>query len=173
MPGKGLTRETAMTGMLHGSAHVWVYYEGDAGIEVLLQRRSEDAVTWPSHLDISAAGHIDSGETPIGAALRETQEELGLALHREDLRLLFVYREYATVESTNLIENEYQWVYGYPLDTRIEATEFKGEIHSAQWLPLNELIKLAASPQDSKLLVPHGGLYFANLHRELVAPGRL
>ena len=35
--------------------------------------------------DFTAAGHIDPGETPIVAALRETQEEINISLTESNL----------------------------------------------------------------------------------------
>jgi len=54
----------------------------------LFQLRSMDKETFPNKLDVSAAGHISSGEKIIIAALRELEEELGLRL--EESRLEYI-----------------------------------------------------------------------------------
>jgi isopentenyldiphosphate isomerase len=54
----------------------------------LFQLRSMDKETFPNKLDVSAAGHISSGEKIIAAALRELEEELGLQL--EESRLEYI-----------------------------------------------------------------------------------
>ena len=57
-------------------------YEGGAAIiffvgdQVLLQKRTSDAPMWPSNWG-AFGGHIEDGETPREAALREISEELG------------------------------------------------------------------------------------------------
>ncbi len=86
LAGVSLTKQQARQGALHAAAHVWIWRGQGAGIEILLQRRARDKQTWPGHLDISAAGHIRFGETPLLAAIRETAEELALAVKPEDLR---------------------------------------------------------------------------------------
>lgn len=71
-PGKrALTKPEARSGILHGAAHVWIWRIGASGVEILLQRRAADKATWPNHLDISAVGHVDFGETPLTAELKE------------------------------------------------------------------------------------------------------
>jgi isopentenyldiphosphate isomerase len=62
----------------HRSVQVWVVQKvSDGKVRVLLQRRSKYKDTHPNMLDVSCAGHIDSGEDGTKSALRELQEELG------------------------------------------------------------------------------------------------
>lgn len=68
----------------HGSIHVWVF----DGEEVLLQKRSMEKDVFPGCIDASCTGHIDPGETPARAALRELSEELGIIAAEADLRLI-------------------------------------------------------------------------------------
>lgn len=70
--GKGLTEQESFSGLLHGASHLWVWRKVSTGVQVLLQRRSLTKSSWPGLLDISAAGHIDLGEDPITAMVRET-----------------------------------------------------------------------------------------------------
>ena len=48
--------------------------------QLLIQRRSAEKTTYPLRWDVSAAGGVDTGETPRQAAEREVREELGVAL---------------------------------------------------------------------------------------------
>jgi 16S rRNA (adenine1518-N6/adenine1519-N6)-dimethyltransferase len=59
----------------HRAVHLFVF---NAAGELFLQRRSPWKDKHPSKWDSSAAGHVDSGETYVGAARRELAEELGL-----------------------------------------------------------------------------------------------
>ena len=99
--------EVHRDGDWHRSAHVWI---ATSDGRVLLQRRSPAKQSWPDLWDISVAGHVSAGETPVEAALRECAEELGLVLAAEELvpigrlRYQCEYRE-------DFIENEYHDVF--------------------------------------------------------------
>ena len=68
-------RQAHEKGLWHTSAHIWIYNsEGD----IMLQKRSASKDTFPGLWDISVAGHISAGETPLQGALREINEEIGL-----------------------------------------------------------------------------------------------
>jgi len=69
----------------HRTVHVQIF---DFDKRTLFQLRSKDKDSFPNKLDISAAGHISSGEKIITAALRELEEELGLRL--EESRLEYI-----------------------------------------------------------------------------------
>ena len=77
--------ETHRLGLLHRAVHVLVF---DDAARVLLQKRSLSKDSNPGLWDTSVGGHLDSGEDYDGAALRETAEELGIAL-RQPPPLLF------------------------------------------------------------------------------------
>lgn len=74
----------------HRAVHVWV-----AGIDaasgtgpfLLMQRRGMEKDTWPGHFDATVGGHLRAGED-IAQALRESEEEIGIAVELGDLRFL-------------------------------------------------------------------------------------
>ncbi len=149
-------------GALHGASHIWMWRKSGHGVEVLLQTRAKDKRTWPGFLDISAAGHIDFGETPLVAALREAKEEVGIELNDQDLKLLFVARKYIVFKGPQpTIENEFRWIYAHELIDESSLHFSDGEVDDASWMSLYELKRLAADT-DSKL-VPQGQDYFAML----------
>ena len=43
--------------------------------------------------DFTAAGHIDPGETPVSAALREAQEEINIKLSESDLHFQAMFAQ--------------------------------------------------------------------------------
>ena len=70
--------EAHRRGLWHDCFHCWIA-GGDAdGPYLLVQRRAAAKDTWPGYLDVTAAGHLQSGEEPLGGGLREIEEELGL-----------------------------------------------------------------------------------------------
>lgn len=96
-----LREEVHRDGDWHGGSHIWVVRrrrettrlqgsrDGFCHMEVLLQKRSMDKDSFPGYLDSSCAGHVDAGESFLTTAVREMEEELGLAVKEEDLIFLF------------------------------------------------------------------------------------
>ncbi len=171
IPGRGLTKPEARSGMLHGASHVWLWRQKSANAEqteFLLQKRADTVSTWPGYYDVSAAGHINTGEQPLTAAIRETREEIGVAVEPSDLRLLFVYRQRLEVPSNGMIENEFQWVYGLRVQSDETLDYADGEVESATWIDAEELDALiSGEDKTSILIVPHGGVYFSNLLEQI------
>ena len=56
--------------------------------QVLLQRRSPLKKKWPNMLDVSAGGHSNAGEFGYETAIRETYEELGVKVKKEDITFI-------------------------------------------------------------------------------------
>ena len=57
--------------------------------------------------DIPAAGHIDLGEEPVEAAIRETVEEIGIDIRAYDLNFIYLDRRNVKVQNTDRTENEF------------------------------------------------------------------
>jgi isopentenyl-diphosphate delta-isomerase len=141
-------------GLLHGASHVWIWRMRNNKPEVLLQKRAAVKNTWPNHLDISAAGHIDLGEEPLTAALRETNEEIGLVVPETQLELFAVHR--TRLVAGNKIENEFQWLYLLQLIKETPLILQTTELAATLWIPLQEF--RAQCMGDA--YVPHGQLYY-------------
>lgn len=158
VPGQGAIKNDIYTkGLLHGSAHVWIYLQNGANVEVLLQKRGANKRTWPNLYDISAAGHIDIGEEPLTTALRETKEEIGLDITAADLKLIKLNRV-VMLPPNGETENEFQWIYLLRLDQIPKFILEKSEVDSLLWKPLGEFEKeVFAKPQ---LYVSHTPEYF-------------
>lgn len=64
-------------GLMHRATHILVFNsEG----ELFIQKRSMGKDNDPGLWDSSAAGHVDSGESYYACAVRELDEELGVAI---------------------------------------------------------------------------------------------
>ncbi|GAB4389862.1 MAG: NUDIX domain-containing protein [Thermodesulfovibrionales bacterium] len=68
--------------LMHRVVHVLVF---NLKGELLLQKRSMRKDVAPGRWDTSVGGHVDPGETPHKAALRELEEELGVRAEPEFL----------------------------------------------------------------------------------------
>ena len=167
IPGSGTAASTALDqGLLHGASHVWIWRKAACGVEIMLQKRAGGKRTWPNRLDASAAGHIDLGEQPLTAALRETKEEVGLELMPDQLSFIGTYR--TQMHTTMGVENELQWLYLFEMHTNLPTSLEKAEVSELIWKPLEAFIAEAA---DSTLetYVPHGQHYFEIITRAISA----
>jgi 16S rRNA (adenine1518-N6/adenine1519-N6)-dimethyltransferase len=81
--GREFRRDIHRRGLLHRAIHIfWLRSDG----LLCLQRRSYAKDNCPGLLSSSCAGHVDSGEDYLGAAVRELHEELGVAVTPAALR---------------------------------------------------------------------------------------
>ena len=76
--------EAHRLGLWHRCFHCWICGFDPGGSYLLLQRRAATKDTWPGYLDVTAAGHLASGEKTLDG-LREVEEELGLRIEPERL----------------------------------------------------------------------------------------
>ena len=56
--------------------------------QVLLQKRSAKKKMWPNMWDITAGGHVDSGEFGFESIIREIKEELGIDIDKKDITFI-------------------------------------------------------------------------------------
>lgn len=89
-------------GQWHAAFHCWIVSEdADGNRYVVFQLRSKDKDLVPNSLDITAAGHLHAGETPMDG-LRELEEELGIEVSGDALRYLGTHVEvYCDERHTN------------------------------------------------------------------------
>ena len=102
--------------LIHRSIRIIVYHPD--GRSLLLQKRSAAKDIFPGRWDMAVGGHVDSGETPDQAAVREMGEELGMPSDIP-LKKLFLLKVRNDIESENV--QEYSAVFGGPF--RIQASE--------------------------------------------------
>ena len=91
--GTALKSQAHREGLWHKTFHCWLARKNDEGrVMVWLQLRNKDKSIYPDMLDVSAAGHVKSGEE-VKDGYREVTEELGLSLQKDDLVKMFTTRE--------------------------------------------------------------------------------
>ncbi len=134
--------EVHRTGALHGSVHIWVVRSRIDGEEVLLQKRAADKDSYPNCYDAAATGHIDAGEEPLTAALREVSEEIGLTAKPSELIPLFRKRvsEDNIFHGKRFVNNEITWVYLFSGEASEGSLSFEAaEISELRWFPAEQL----------------------------------
>lgn len=90
----------------HRAFHLWVMHPDGY---VLLQRRAPAKDLAPGKVDVSVGGHLRAGETWLDA-LREAEEEIGLALRPGDLAFLETRRSERRYPDGR-VDREFQDVY--------------------------------------------------------------
>lgn len=141
----GIVRERGVAhrdGSLHGTVHVWVIRPNEkSGYDVLLQKRSVDKDSHPGCFDISAAGHISTGEESWTAAIREIAEELGISVQESHLHHIGVHKGHFEAEfyGHSFVDREISQVYVYdaPInETKLQLQE--SEVESVSWFDYEE-----------------------------------
>lgn len=116
---------------------VWIWIINDKG-EILVQKRSALKKKSPNKYDISAAGHVEAGETLLQACVRETKEELGITSSEKDFMFL---KEILNKEGWEFGEN-----YILKTDLKIEDMRLQPEeVAEVKFLKYEDFAKLIYS----------------------------
>lgn len=100
--------------------------------EILLQKRSKFKKINPSKWGI-CGGKVDLGETPLDAGIRETLEEIGILLNKEELKFL----------STDINEKAHFTVYYVRKNVNINECKLqKEELEEVRYFKIEELEEL-------------------------------
>jgi isopentenyldiphosphate isomerase len=143
--------EAHKLGLVHRSVHVWVVNNNK---EILLQKRNATRQAYPNYWDISASGHISSGETSRDAATKEALEEIGLVVRSEELVLIGVVEEHIVLNGGSYVSNEFQDIYVVMLNE--DSSDFViglDEVSEIKWVS-DSLLRNMVSDR-SVLVVPH------------------
>ena len=139
-----LKSEAHKKGMLHASAHIWIF---DKEKNVLIQKRAANKDTFPNLWDISVAGHISAGEEPITSALREVEEEIGLIVSEKQLHFIGTAKK-RVEHHDDLIDNELHYIYVCEIDFNVDSLKIqKEEVAAIKSIKLDKLIQLVNSPK--------------------------
>jgi isopentenyldiphosphate isomerase len=127
--------EVHARGLWHYTVHCWLVrqYDREAqdrregtrrGAKILFQQRSGNKDTNPGSFDITAAGHLEAGESPRDV-VRELEEELGVRVKFEELTEFGIIREEESgvVDGVAYIDAEISHVFG--LVTSMPLGDFK------------------------------------------------
>ena len=156
--------EVHRNGWFHPTVHVW-FYTPDG--KILLQKRSPGKETFPNLWDVSVAGHIHAGETPMEAALREVREEIGLEVDPKELEFLGRFKS-EHFHAEDFIDREFHYCYLSPLGTALETLHpQEGEVSALQLVPLFKFAEEVWGLAAVGKYVPHDREYYARVVREV------
>lgn len=139
-------------GLPHRAVQVWIVNENN---ELLLQKRAPTMHAYPDYWEISASGHVASGQTSAEAAQRETEEELGLSLPLERFQFLFTVEKRGILDNGLFINNEFQDVFLVRAQVNAHAVVSDAhEVSEVAWIPFRDL-ESWASAHDNKMIHHH------------------
>ena len=122
---------------------VWIWIINSKN-EVFVQKRASTKKSYPDLWAMSSGGHVDTGETIISEAIRETEEELGIKTTENDYKLCAEYIDDAAWEIAQL--------YIAHVDFDIKDVKLqKEEVSDARWFSFDEFKKLIYSDKHVPL----------------------
>lgn len=108
--------------------------------QVLLQKRSKNKRMWPDMWDITAGGHVLTGEFGFQAIIREVKEELGIELNKNEI--IFLGSALSSNISRNIINNHFNEF--YVVNKNIDENKLKlqeEEVSEVKWIDKEDIIK--------------------------------
>lgn len=136
--GKIATREEChKNGYWHRAVYAFVI---DSNGRILLQKRSGNKKLLPNLWDVTAGGHVDSGEFGIQALIRETKEELGIQISAEDIK--YIAGSTSVNIQGDIINKHYNEC--YLITKNIDISDIivqKEEVEEVKYFSRDELIK--------------------------------
>ena len=152
-----LKSEAHKNGWYHNTIHLWLYTSKG---EILLQQRSHKKSIHPLLWDVSAAGHIDAGETFIEAALRETKEEIGLQLLPTSLNKIGVKLHESSYNNGEIQDNEFHHVYIAQLNTELnQLIPQPEEVEALKLVSFDKFKDLLMHSETNKHFIPTNKSY--------------
>jgi isopentenyl-diphosphate delta-isomerase len=135
----------------HRAAHIWIATNDG---RILLQRRSLQKENHPGLWDVSAAGHVSSGESVIDSAVREAEEELGLRIDPSELRHIATIAESCVLNDATYFDNEFHEIFLVRRDVDLARLKLQREEVDAVELVTPDQLRARLHE-----MVPHGEEY--------------
>lgn len=119
-------------GEVHLCVEAYVLYDGS----ILMHRRSENKKHFPGYL-IGPGGHINEGEDVSAAACREVEEETGIIVEPQTMKLKYVGIHHHS--DTHIV-----WVnWGFLCKVDEVGGELRQSVEgSSEWIEFNKLMKI-------------------------------
>lgn len=151
-------------GLCHRAVHVWLWAESSR--QLLLQQRAPTKDSWPCMWDISSAGHIAAGGTPLDTARRELQEELGISLPEAAFEHIYISRQSSVTNGGAFKNEEFDYVYLVTLLEPLPLGAFnlqESEVATVKWVDYKEYLQRLEEGDPTLVPMTPGERLFAIL----------
>lgn len=116
--------------------------------KVLLQQRSSNKKLWPNLWDITAGGHVLTGELGYQSVIREAKEEIGVNIDKETLD--FIGCTTSEIIRSDIIDRHFNEFYVIHRDIDLEDIVLqKEEVQDIKWFDKEEIIRKVNNNYDS------------------------
>ncbi len=151
-------------GYYHNTAHVWFYTKS---CEILLAQRAKEKTICPLLWDVSVAGHIDAGETAIQAAVRETREEIGLALNENELHFIDVFKCFQNYNN-RMIDNEFHNTFIAELKPPLSRlTPQQGEVEALKLVSFDAFQSILDNIGENNHFIASNKVYYETVLKKI------
>eukprot|EP01130_Rhizamoeba_saxonica_P011628 TRINITY_DN4832_c0_g1_i1.p2 TRINITY_DN4832_c0_g1~~TRINITY_DN4832_c0_g1_i1.p2 ORF type:complete len:466 (+),score=135.81 TRINITY_DN4832_c0_g1_i1:22-1419(+) len=124
-------------GFNHRAVHVWII---DSQGNLILQQRAAEKLAFPNMWDISAAGHVESGDNSIETASKELHEELGIYIPpyidgepNPKFEKVLEWKNHFIINNGTYINNEFIDTYLVEIEVQVEDLVLqKEEVQAAK-----------------------------------------
>lgn len=124
-------------GLWHKGVVVFIINEDNS--KILLQQRSSTKKLWPNLWDITAGGHVLANELGYQAVIRETKEEIGISITKNDLE--FIGATTSINEKGDIINKHYNEYYIVHKNVDLKDVKVqKEEVQDIRWFTKEELL---------------------------------
>lgn len=133
--------------------------------KVLLFKRSPDSKNFPNYW-IGPGGHIDAGEDPLAAAIREVREETGVELDSKNITLKGIATHHHLDKNKLFIAFVFVAKIPHKQEVSIVTTEGEGN-----WIEINDALQLENTFPPVKYYFDHllnekPGIMYTNIEWE-------
>ncbi|MDC0636347.1 NUDIX domain-containing protein [Flavobacteriaceae bacterium] len=151
-------------GLCHATVHIWFYTSKG---KILLQQRAASKAIYPLLWDVSVAGHVNSGESLLTAAIREVKEEIGITVGENDLKKIGLMKSFQSYKS-GIIDNEFHTIFISELKEDIENLILqKEEVEALKTVSILRFEELLENSEHNSHFINSNKEYYISLLKEI------